>query len=295
MILNLALFDSNGRSRPGAVKLSVWIKDKKWSILEDSAQTWPMISDQKEGPLEVRSPDTVVLQEVSLGKAPQILVELSAMPVTDRAVANAGTGKILLAKDAAFAGGGVFWAFLRSSIREAMQKILKMYVPREELTSNDPEFKTLTGYDTERLKSDYWEHPTKPNKTFTTCNLTLGNLAIQLGNAVGKKCGPKLQSGPLQLDLADKDVPGCWVVPGNGERPDEGDFYSVPYKFANGWVQKFGHVGTIARIEAGMWTSVDGGQGGSSTGIDKIKWIKRGQFDPNRFNGWVNIDKYFGS
>jgi hypothetical protein len=295
MILNLALFDSNGRSRPGAVKISIWIKDKKWSILEDSAQTWPMICDQKEGPLEIRNPDIVVLQEVQLGKAPQILVELNAMPITDRAIATAGTGKVLMAKDPVFAGGGVFWGFVRSSIREAMQKVLKKCVPKEVLTSDDPEFKVLTGYDTARLKSDFWEHPTAPNKTFTTCNLTLGNLAIQLGNMVGKKCGPKLQSGPLQLDDANKDVPGCWVVPGQGERPDEGDFYSVPYKFGNGWIQKFGHVGTIAKISGGTWISVDGGQGGSTSGIDKIKWIDRGPFDPNRFNGWVNIDKYFGS
>ena len=99
----------------------------------------------------------------------------------------------------------------------------------------------------------------------------------------------------LKLILADKDVPGSWVEPVDGNVPQAGNFYSVSHTDKSGFVQKFGHVGIIGDIGNGVWQSLDGGQGGYLTAHrDFIKWVDRGRLEPAKFNGWIDIDRYFG-
>jgi hypothetical protein len=59
--------------------------------------------------------------------------------------------------------------------------------------------------------------------------------------------------------------------------------------------QQFGHVGIIGSFDGNLYTSVDGGQGGRSAKKDFIKWVPRGAYDPLKFNGWCDIDIYFGA
>jgi hypothetical protein len=184
-----------------------------------------------------------------------------------------------------------------------MQAVLAEFIPKKEMSSDDPAFKKLTGYDTQRLLDEYWEPENKnppwsdekrpkKNTSFTCCNLTLGCLAGQLGKRLGKKVGFWLGAGVLQLDWADRDVKGSWIPSSSGRTPQVGDFYSTHHG-----AQKFGHVGTIGEIaEDGTWTAYDGGQGGYNSGGKKdfIKKVFRGKLDPSYMNGWIDIDIYFG-
>lgn len=290
----MAIYDGNGRGRPGTVRLKLDLGPKRWTVDQDLQRLWSSVGASTEGAFEAGS-GVVSLTDQQPGKAKQTLLTLMNLPMDNLASAHAGTGRIVSARDNAFTDGGIFWGVEPPRIRETMMQVLKQNVPEKELSSDKPAFKILTGYDTARLKSDFWENKVKPNLTFTTCNLFIGAIAGKLANALGKQVGPELTTGPLQLDNVNKDVPGCWVTPKGGNVPRPGDFYSVPHKFDDGWVQKFGHVGVIGSIENGMWTSVDGGQGGRRSGVDYIKWVDRGKFDPAYFNGWIDIEVYFGS
>lgn len=197
MILNMAISDGNGRSRPGTVRMKLDLGAKQWAVAEDLARTWPSVGFTNEGPLELKGGGVVAIMGQPPGKLRQNIVTLMNVPASDLGLANAGTGRIVAAKDTAFTDGGIFWAFERSSIREAMKRALKKWVPMQEMSSDDPAFKTLTGFDTDLLRTKYWENPTKPNTTFTTCNLFLGAMAGKVGAEVGKTPGPKL-------------TPACW-------------------------------------------------------------------------------------
>lgn len=302
MILNMVTYDGNGRDR-GMVKMNVEFGPRQWSIFEDKQQTWQSIGFGNQGSIEPKGGGAISIMDQQPGKSKQSIVTLLNMPLSDVGIANAGTGKIEAPKDAAFTDGAIFWAFEQSSIRQTMLALMKKNVPMKDMSSDMPAFKTLMGLNTQDLFDNFWEPEKKPdrkvmpvkNTTFTTCNMFLGTMARNLGAALGKPAGAQLVSGPLLLKKVDMDVPGSWVEPVDGNVPQAGDFYSVSHTDKSGWVQKFGHVGIIGDISNGVWTSLDGGQGGYLTAHkDFIKWVDRGKLEPGKFNGWIDIDKYFG-
>jgi hypothetical protein len=303
MNLQMVVYDNNGATR-GQMRMKLDFGGTKWNLVEDAGQVWTRIGASASGDMDVKG-SQVGIKAQPAGKPPGTVLLLSNVP--QDGPANAGTGKIVTASDPSLSDGYVFWAYeepVLTPVRKAMQAVLRELVPKKEMSSDDPLFKKLTGYDTQRLLDEYWEPENKQppwkegtqpkkNTSFTCCNLTLGCLASQLGNRVGKRVGRWLGAGVLQLDWADKDVKGSWVPSSSGRTPQVGDFYSV-----NHGAQKFGHVGTIAEItEDGAWTSCDGGQGGyvSANKKDWIKKVFRGKLDPSKMNGWVDIDAYFGS
>ena len=297
----MVVYDKNGASR-GQLRMQLDFGGTKWSLAEDSGKLWTRIGTSQSGAMDVRGTQ-VGIKGQPPGRLPQIVLVLSNIP--EGGNANAGTGKIVAASDQSLSDGFVYWTCEEptlSPIRQAMMAVLKDCVPVPVISSDDPLFKKLTGYNTQMLLDNFWEPENKnppwpegkrppKNTTFTTCNLTLGCLAVKLGARLGKRVGKWLSAGVLQLDWAGKDVPGSWIPSSSGGTPKVGDFYSKP-----DGAQVFGHVGTIGEItEQGNWTAVDGGQGGyvSANKKDFIKRVNRGKLEPSRMNGWIDIDKYF--
>jgi hypothetical protein len=302
MNLLMMVYNNSGATR-GQIRMKLDFPSTKWSLVEDKTNIWAKIGAGQSGQMDVSGTE-VGIRDQPPGKLPQVVLQLSNLPETG--TGHAGTGKIAAAADTALTDGFVYWVGEQPSlspIRQAMIEVLKEYVPIPVISSDDPLFYKLTSFNTKTLLDNFWEPENKvpawpadkmpkKNTTFTCCNLTLGCLAGKLGARLGKKVGRWLGAGVLQLDWADKDVPGSWIPGSSGQSPQVGDFYSV-----NHGAQKFGHVGTIGDIgERGTWVAVDGGQGGfvSANKKDYIKRVERGKLIPSAMNGWVDIDIYFG-
>jgi len=293
MRLNTIFHDVNGKAR-GTVRLKLQFGQNTWSVEDDSLQAWRSAGLSMQGPFDVKGADAIWLWDQEPGKPKQHIVALSNVPTNENTTGTAGTGQIVAARKPEFSGARFFWAFLppaMSEVRAKMIDILTRNVFPTGLSSDMPAFRDLTGFDTKRLKADYWDKVDSPDRNFTTCNAFLGTMARKLG----AKPGSWLSRGVLELIRADKDVPGSWVTAESGASPQRGDFYSIPLTLESGWVQKFGHVGIIGKIEDGLWTSVDGGQGGRKAGIDYIKWVPRGKLEPQKLNGWIDLDRYFAT
>lgn len=292
MRLNLAIYDSEGRTR-GTSRIAFDFGSKTWSLEEETSGIWTAVNGfSKQGSFEVKGSDLIWIFDQPPGQPQVQIAWLSNVPTSESGVGNAGTGKIVQSKSADFKNASFFWTFVASpmsAVRTAMLNILIANVPRTGLNSNMAAFESLTGFTTATLKSQYWDVEGSPNRNFTTCNAFLGRMAGKLG----AKPGTWLSKGVLELQRADRDVPGSWIEPSSGKTPKPGDYYSVPLTLENGWVQKFGHVGIIGEIKDGNWTSVDGGQGGRKSQLDWIKWVPRGVMEPSRLNGWIDIDLYF--
>jgi hypothetical protein len=78
-----------------------------------------------------------------------------------------------------------------------------------------------------------------------------------------------------------------WVWnPTEGKSPLPGDFYEL------GTRTNYKHVGVILDIDTILWTTVEGGQGGPSSGFDAIK-RKGPQMMPSPLLGWINIEEFY--
>ena len=185
---------------------------------------------------------------------------------------------------------GSSWEDLRQNIRQMLDKS----IPEAGLSSDDKQFKVITGMDTPSLKKAW-----AGGSLLTSCNAFLGWAANQIGVQRGS-----VLRGALDISKAEKEVPGCWLEANTGEaidydlHPKSGDFYSSPHHFkatakAKAWTQKWGHVGLVYDYDeySGMWTLVQGGQGGPNAGRDFIKWSTT-KFDRTKINGWVDIACY---
>jgi hypothetical protein len=181
-----------------------------------------------------------------------------------------------------------------SPIRQKVLALVEDWIPDNPtgLSSDHEHFRMITGFSTFSLEQWWAEHPegTK-GSMLTTCNALLGWMARQLG----ARQGSQLARGLLQLDLADKDVPGCFRRPGAGEMFRPGDFYATPF-LHKGWKQPFGHVGIVYDVhDTIVFDTVDSGQGGRSAGKDFIRFKKGRIWDTNKITGWVDLDRYFAA
>lgn len=292
MLLNTVMYDNSGRTR-GSVQVTLDFAQNQWSVEKDVQRAWNAAGFSDAGPFDVKGSNFIEMCTLDRGKPKQTAVALYNVPTTAWGVGDTGTGRLVGSPAADFKGAGISWKFVGQEVSEVRSRMLTLLkiVPDSGLSSDQPLFKELTGFDTARLKKEYWDNVGSPDRNFTTCNAFLGRMAGKLG----AKEHSWLGKGQLKLINADKDVPGSWVEPSSGLSPRPGDYYSVSEKQPGGWIQEFGHVGIVGRIDSdGTWTSVDSGQGGRKAGKDFIKWVNRGRFDPAKFRGWIDIDKYFG-
>jgi hypothetical protein len=318
MLLNLTVKDANNNPRGSAkVRLDFW--QKRWYVVDDKPLPWQYVGFSKGGTFEQKDWNVSWVWDKDPDGTKRNTIIFWDPPVGKHDVKNSsGRARLYDPKDSTFKDCIISWTVDRitpelSPIRQAMLDIIKV-VPNKGLSSDDKDFKTLTGFDTARLKKDYWDVATvpdpkdpepdlkkkrqipNPSRDFTTCNAFLARVVGMLSDKIGVPAGRWLSGGVLQLDLVDKDVKGSWVPtdPTGILHPRPGDVYAAPHINKKGHVQKFGHVGIVGSFDDGLWSSVDGGQGGREGEKDYIKRVSRGIYYVGRVTGWCDIDKYFG-
>jgi hypothetical protein len=298
MYVLVQVFDTRGLAR-GDIRLNLdFGPPARWSLLEDSpGGVWAGISSLRDGEMEVTG-SQVTIKGQPRGKLIQPVLLLPENP--EFSIYGGGVGTVVASSDPALVNGDVYWSRELSPIRQAMRRVLDKWIPQAYISSDDPAFQDLTGWNTRILFDNKWEPENKqppwpddqrPKKdpTFTCCNMVVGALAQKLGQELGKKVGYYLGAGVLQLRLADSDRKGSWVWSSSGRVPQVGDFYAA---------KSFQHVGTIGEIRDGCWMAYDGGQGGyhkenPKDSKDSIKKLWRGPLIPSALEGWVDIDIYF--
>jgi hypothetical protein len=306
-----------------------------WFIEEDKEQAWRSVGYSTKRPFELRDNDVMwIWDQDSVGKKRNSVIVYN--PPRDESDSKhlADQARIFDPKDSTFKEGWIRWkvdptaqplsappstaatpstvaASAMSRVRTAILQLIdevKKTIPSGGLSSDEPAFQKYTGFNTARLKKDYWDvekvpdkdHPgamkDNPERDFTTCNAFLGNMMGKLGSKIGARVGHWLAKGPLQLNQVDLDVKGSWIpVDPTGVRQFRpGDIYSMIHE-KNGFIQKFGHVGIVATIDATGWSSLDGGQGGRQAQKDYIKLAPRGAYKPTVITGWCDIDVYFAA
>jgi hypothetical protein len=189
---------------------------------------------------------------------------------------------------------------MSAEIRERAKKYLDQVPPNQMITSNGPTaslYTKLTGLKHEGLW-DNWRHGGEE----TGCNNFVGTYGNTLGSTTF------LGQFPIQEVLKKIGKYYAWVPSvAGGAKPQCGDIVR--------WANRV-HMGVSLDFEGDMWNSVEAGHGGPKPTKDPItkKVIKDDQglvvlgpgsfdiikrmqrpFDPSMFQGWVDIELYFGA
>jgi hypothetical protein len=166
-------------------------------------------------------------------------------------------------------------------IREKARAFLGGF-PHSDVTSNlhASLFRQYTGKTQKQLETAWAE----PGNILTTCNLFVGGYASYLGT--------KIPLGVFYPEtVIPKDKKHAWVLAGHGRLPMEGDIF-----YCDGWnaVKKRRdlHMGIVVRSYAGVWNTIEAGQGGPLLGYDIIR---RKSEAKNSVRGWVDIQALFPS
>lgn len=264
----------------------------RWSLVEDPSRMWSCLDLLQEGAM-IMTGSGVALQGQLPGKPPQPVLLLNENPMSS--IYGGGVGTVASSSDPSLVGGDIYWSRELSPIRKAMLDVLRQWIPRPCISSDEKAFRELTDYTTQRLFDEFWEPenrrpPWEPGKQpkkntgFTCCNMVVGALACRLGRVLGKPLGTHLRGGVRQLHMVNSERPGSWVWSNSGRAPQVGDFYAE---------KGFQHVGTIGELQEGLWVAYDGGQGGYASKRDYIKKVPRYTLVPTSLEGWVDIDVYF--
>jgi hypothetical protein len=163
-------------------------------------------------------------------------------------------------------------------IRDTARNILSAVPPIGQQINSDgstgPLFTKMTG-----LTHSYLVNEWAKGSKLTSCNAFTGWYSTTLGSS------KYLGRFDLETYLPSIGKGHAWVKSTPDARPKFGDICRHT---------KF-HVGISLDFEGDVWTHVDGGQGGPSSGRDVIKRIRSQQsYDYTKLQGWVDIDLYFG-
>jgi len=79
----------------------------------------------------------------------------------------------------------------------------------------------------------------------------------------------------------------CWIKPSSGEKPQYGDIFETRSKTPGNDYENL-HVGISLSVEGDDWNTIEGGQGGPGTGVDKVARVKH-KYNTAHMLGWVDI------
>jgi hypothetical protein len=167
---------------------------------------------------------------------------------------------------------------MASNIRERAREILSIVPVGQDIASIGATaslFTRVTDLTQATLKQN-WDAGVK----LTSCNGFTGWF--------GRELGSDLYLGRFDLEsyLPKHDKGHSWVKSTSDVRPKFGDICRL---------SKF-HVNVSLDFEGDIWTHVDGGQGGPTTGYDIVRRIRdKTVYDPGKLLGWVDIELYFGA
>ncbi|WP_174278960.1 hypothetical protein [Sphingomonas bacterium] len=140
-------------------------------------------------------------------------------------------------------------------------------------------FKYLTNYDHVTLMNSWGS-----GGHLTSCNAFVGHVTQHLGlSGLG---GFYVEELLTKLGKAQ-----FWVTPKHGERPRYGDMFETRSHNPGGYENL--HVGFSLQIDGSDWWTVEGGQGGSILGYDRVARVKK-PWNIDHLLGWVDMRKLLG-
>lgn len=141
--------------------------------------------------------------------------------------------------------------------------------------SDNPVFTTLTGL-THRRLLDSW----KDGGLLTSCNA----FVMKAGQAVGVR---GLGGFDVEQTLGSLGLRHCWIRPSSGEVPQFGDIFETRSRTPGSSYENL-HVGISIAVKGTDWFTIEGGQGGPGSGVDRVARLKR-KYDTSHLLGWVDI------
>ncbi len=158
--------------------------------------------------------------------------------------------------------------------REAAQKSMADAVSSGGIVNN-PTFQTLTDLTHTKLLTSW-----KDGGHLTSCNA----FVMKAAQAVGVK---GLGGFYVEETMVGMGKRHCWITPSTGEKPQFGDvFESRSETPGQGFLNL--HVGIHISVEGDDWNTIEGGQGGPGSGVDKVARVKK-KYDTKHILGWVDM------
>jgi hypothetical protein len=139
----------------------------------------------------------------------------------------------------------------------------------------NPKFETLTGL-THRKLLDNW----KTGGLLTSCNA----FVMKAGQAAGVKGLGGFNVEDTMISMGKRH---CWMTPKSGETPQFGDVFETRSKSPGKDYENI-HVGISLSVSGADWYTMEGGQGGPASGVDKVARIKK-KYNTTHLLGWVDM------
>jgi hypothetical protein len=153
-------------------------------------------------------------------------------------------------------------------------KAIDEAIAKKTIVTN-PTFTTLTGMSHSELLTNW-----KGGGIETSCN----GFVMKAGQAIGVK---GLGGFDVEATMIKLGKQHCWITPLSGEKPQFGDvFESRSITPGKGYENL--HVGISLSVDGDDWYTIEGGQGGPSTGFDKVARVKH-KYNTSDILGWVDM------
>lgn len=136
-------------------------------------------------------------------------------------------------------------------------------------------FETLTGLTHYKLL-----HNWKDGGLLTSCNA----FVMKAGQAVGV---PGLGGFNVEQTMIGMGKRHCWMTPRSGGKPRYGDVFETRSRTPGRDYENL-HVGISLSVVGDDWFTIEGGQGGPASGVDKVARVKR-KYNTAHLLGWVDM------
>jgi hypothetical protein len=150
----------------------------------------------------------------------------------------------------------------------------KKLIEAAKITTN-ANFETLTGLTHETLLNNW-----KDGGLLTSCNA----FVMKAGQAVGV---PGLGGFNVENTMISLGKRHCWMTHRSGEKPQFGDVFETRSRTPGKDYENL-HVGISLSVEGDNWYTIEGGQGGPASGVDKVARVKR-KYNTAHLLGWVDM------
>lgn len=140
---------------------------------------------------------------------------------------------------------------------------------------NNPTFTTLTDLTHTTLLNNW-----KGGGIMTSCNA----FVMKAGQAVGVRGLGGFNVEDTMISLGKRH---CWIKPSSGEKPQFGDVFETRSQTPGKDYVNL-HVGINLSVEGEDWYTIEGGQGGPASGVDKVARVKH-KYETKNMLGWVDM------
>jgi hypothetical protein len=140
---------------------------------------------------------------------------------------------------------------------------------------NNPKFEKLTGLTHATLLNNW-----KTGGLLTSCNA----FVMKAGQALGVQGLGGFNVEDTMIKLGKRH---CWIRPSSGEKPQYGDVFETRSQSPDKAYANL-HVGIHIDCKADDWFTIEGGQGGPGSGVDRVARLKR-KYNTSHMLGWVDM------